>query len=262
MSLKFTALMEKFRAAHPGEPFEIDESWRQGRSTYGGLTAALCLAAVTAEIPDLPPLRSATVSFVGPAAGAVGVAVKLLRRGKSVVFIEAVLSGEKGVVTHCVFAFGATRASEASAMYLPSPRQPAPEDCDIYIPEGLGPVYLQNFETRLAVGARPFSGDDIHDCFVWARHADAAARDYVALMALADVMPPAVTISASTMAPISTVTWLVNFASEKIETREGWYLIRNCAENASEGYSSQEMSIWNADQQLVATMKQSVAIFF
>ena len=44
-------------------------SWSQGRTLYGGMTAALAWAAAGRAFPDLPPLRSVQAAFVGPAAG-------------------------------------------------------------------------------------------------------------------------------------------------------------------------------------------------
>ena len=46
----------------------IPESWMQGRTTYGGLTAALSLQAAMELVDDIP-IRSAQVAFVGPLVG-------------------------------------------------------------------------------------------------------------------------------------------------------------------------------------------------
>ncbi|MEK7264701.1 MAG: acyl-CoA thioesterase domain-containing protein, partial [Pseudomonadota bacterium] len=51
----------------------VAENWLQGRTIYGGMTAALCLEGALRTFPDLPPLRSAQISFVGPAEGEVAV---------------------------------------------------------------------------------------------------------------------------------------------------------------------------------------------
>ncbi|MGD9799873.1 MAG: acyl-CoA thioesterase domain-containing protein, partial [Parvularculaceae bacterium] len=47
----------------------VADNWLQGRTVYGGMTAALCLEAAQRAVPGLPPLRSAQVSFIGPAEG-------------------------------------------------------------------------------------------------------------------------------------------------------------------------------------------------
>ena len=48
---------------------DIPADWAQGRTAYGGLTAALCVEAAALVSSDLPPLRSAQFAFIGPAAG-------------------------------------------------------------------------------------------------------------------------------------------------------------------------------------------------
>ena len=74
----------------------ITENWMQGRTTYGGLSSALCLKAVSNNHTDLPPLRSAQINFTGPVGGLVTIHTKIIRQGKSVSFIQAELIGEKG----------------------------------------------------------------------------------------------------------------------------------------------------------------------
>jgi len=47
--------------------YQLPDSWLQGRTAYGGLTAALALAAAQQSGSEgLPPLRSAQVSFIAP----------------------------------------------------------------------------------------------------------------------------------------------------------------------------------------------------
>jgi acyl-CoA thioesterase len=240
----------------------IPEAWMQGRTTYGGLSAALCLEAALQTFTDLPPLRSATVSFIGPAGGAVEARAKLLRRGKSVSFVEAEVSGEKGLATRCVFAFGGVRESALDQSFTPAPTLPAPEECEAFMPKDVRPAFARHFDTRLAKGARPISGAREHDIFVWVRHKVEGAETLPALLALADMPPPAVLAMFTAPAPISTMTWMVNFLTDRPTTRDGWWLLQSRADNASQGYSSQDMLVWNRDGELVIAGRQSVAIFF
>ena len=60
----------------------IGDAWLQGRTAYGGASAAIALTAIKAAFPDLPPLRSAQIAFVGPLAGEVTATPVLLRRGE------------------------------------------------------------------------------------------------------------------------------------------------------------------------------------
>jgi acyl-CoA thioesterase len=240
----------------------IPEAWMQGRTTYGGLSAALCLETALQSFADLPPLRSATITFIGPAGGPVEGRAKLLRRGKSVTYVEADVSTDQGLATRCVFAFGGARPSALDQSFTPAPALPAPEQCEAFMPEGVGPAFARHFDTRLAKGARPITGAREHDIFVWVRHNEESGETLPALLALADMPPPAVLPMFTAPAPISTMTWMVNVLTDRPATRDGWWLLQSRADNASQGYSSQDMLVWNRDGALVIAGRQNVAIFF
>ena len=260
--MKFTDLTKSAAFADGALSLTIPADWMQGRTTYGGMSAALCLETALRAFPDAPPLRSALVSFIGPAGGAVEGRARMLRQGKSVMFAEADLHGEKGIATRCAFAFGGARPSKFNRTFTPKPDMPPPEACAPFRPPEGGPIgFAHHFDARLAQGARPVSGSKSHDLFVWVRHEDRSAEDMVALLALADMPPPAVLPMFTEFAPISSMTWMVNIVSENLATRDGWWLLESRAENASQGYSSQDMLVWNRDGDLVIAGRQSVAIF-
>ncbi|MEM9014253.1 MAG: thioesterase family protein [Pseudomonadota bacterium] len=240
---------------------EISDDWMQGRTTYGGMSSALCLETAMRVFPDLPPLRSAMVSFIGPAGGKVTGEARILRQGKSVTFVEADLIAEKGLATRAIFVFGAERESRLNDVYVKAPDLPAPDECEMYSPDGFGPGFFRQFDTRLAKGARIFAGADEQDHWLWVRHRDSVATGPVALLALADAPPPAAAPMLSEIAMNSSVTWQVNFIGDGAYDVGDWRLIQTRAEAAAGGYSSQDMSIWNFDRTLLATMRQSVAIF-
>jgi acyl-CoA thioesterase len=79
----FSALLAGIHTSGERCQVHIPEDWQQGRTTFGGLSAALCLAAAGRVIADLPPLRSAQLTFIGPVGGAVEIAPRLLRRGRA-----------------------------------------------------------------------------------------------------------------------------------------------------------------------------------
>mgnify|MGYP003700319829 CR=1 FL=1 len=261
MTTSFSSLIESAALRDGVFSVSIPEGWMQGRTTYGGLSAALCLEAALSEFPDLPPLRSALVSFIGPAGGAVEARAKLLRRGKSVAFVEAELASEAGVATRCNFAFGAGRESALNETFTPAPDMPPPETCDYFVPPDRRPAFTKHFDTRLAKGAMPISGSDEHEFYLWVRHEDPRAEGIVALLALADMPPPAVLPMFREFAPISSMTWMVNVLNANPVSKDGWWLLQSRGENASEGYSSQDMLVWNSDGELVIAGRQSVAIF-
>jgi acyl-CoA thioesterase len=240
----------------------ISDNWMQGRTTYGGLSAALCLQAAYLSYPDLPPLRSASINFIGPTSGEFDVTISILRKGKSVTYINAELTSIKGLATHAVLTFGASRKSRLDRTFTAPPQVPDPKQSEGFQTHGLEPQFLSNFERHLASGAMPVSASDKSEHYIWARHKDQQANNLVALLALADMPPPAVLPMFHEFAPVSSMTWMVNFLSEDISTHEGWWLLRSAAEHARDGYSSQDMQVWNSRGELVITGRQNVAIFY
>ena len=101
----------------------IFDSWMQGRTTFGGLSAALCLEGarrlLTQEVATTQPLRSAMVAFVGPAGGAADVASSFVNQGKRMSFVRSELSCEGSVATSAVFAFGSPRESNFDEVLVP-----------------------------------------------------------------------------------------------------------------------------------------------
>lgn len=243
---------------------EIGEDWRQGRTIYGGLAAALCLEAVLRTLPDLPPLRSAQFAFVGPASGALELRPAELRRGKSTVFAASELHGEAGLATRATFCFGAGRASPLSFAGIAAPPTKPPEDCIEFF-RGAPPMlrFLQHIDGRFVSGGLPFSGAKQPDMTLWLRHRDPALTpSLVSLIALADAPPPAVlTMLDRPGGPISTMTWSIDMLSDEIATQDGWWLLRNAADLAAGGYASQTMTIWNAQGRPTMISRQNVAMF-
>lgn len=261
MGTSFSELIGGAKLSGEKIAFHIPEDWMQGRTTYGGLSAALCLETANRTFSDLPPLRSALVSFIGPAGGDVVGEARILRKGKSVTFVEADILGEKGLATRVVFAFGAKRDSIFETTFAPKPQFKDPEECELYIPEGMGPAFSQRFESRLVSGARPFSGSNEHDHYIWVRHREPNTNSISALIAVADMPPPAVMPMMKEFATISSMSWMMNILTAKPMTTDGWWLLQSRAESAAAGYSSQDMLVWNFDGELVIAGRQSVAVF-
>jgi len=252
----------------------VSENWMQGRTTYGGLSAALCLSAVQKEFDELPPLRSAQINFVGPVGGDISIDVSVMRRGKSVAFISAQMTSEKGLATHAIFCFGVSRESRLNEVFATPVNDlsdiPAPEQSKRFFADRPGPKFSENFECLLAKGGFPLSGSSEFEHYIWVRHKDQHANDLAALIGIADMPPPAVLPMFKEFAPISSMTWMINFAhnnlpdnsAKKPELKNDWWLMRSAGEYAVEGYSSQDMQIWNQAGELIITGRQNVAIFY
>jgi acyl-CoA thioesterase len=240
----------------------LPSDWLQGRTAYGGLSAALCLEAALRSAPDLPPLRSAQFAFVGPASGDLNIKAVTLRRGKSTVFTQVDLEGDHGLAVRGILCFGAARESALAHVDLPIPVIAAAENCPDYFTLPDLPNFMRHFDGRLAAGAKPVTPGAAPEMLVWLRHRDDDAADnFVSLLALADALPPAAMVLFKTMAPISTMTWSIDILTDSTVSQKGWWLTQCKAETANAGYSAQSMVIWDATGLPVLAARQNVAIF-
>lgn len=260
--MNYTDLLGAIENAGPdARRVQVPETWMQGRTAYGGLTAALCLEAARKLAPDLPP-RAVQIAFVGPVNGAVTSKAELLRRGKNAAFVSVRMTGEEGVLADCIMTFGAPRPSSLDFMDLPAPEVPEASDVPPYFRNHKGPAFAQNFDLLIAGGAPPMSGADKADVSIWMRHKDPAAPlDAAALLALADAPPPAAMAMFTEPGRISSMTWMAEFLTETIETDERWFLARHVAQTSRNGYSSQEMVMWNSRREPVMVGRQTIAVF-
>jgi len=241
---------------------DIPGDWGQGRTAYGGLTAALCVEAAGLVSGDLPPLRSAQFAFIGPAAGRLHATPTLLRRGKSTAYIGVDLAGDDGIATRAMLCFGAARPSRLAYDALPAPEVPAPEACAEFFRGGIGPTFAVHFESRLAGGARPFSPAEKPEMMLWMRHCDSGARDRVSgLVALADALPAAALVLFPERAPFSTATWTVDLLVDAPHSDSGWWLLHSVADSAGNGYSTQATTMWNDRGEAVLVARQNVVVF-
>tara|TARA_R110001583_G_C5671045_1_gene411122 strand:+ start:16377 stop:17192 length:816 start_codon:yes stop_codon:yes gene_type:complete len=242
--------------------FHVPDSWMQGRTTYGGLTAALCLEAAMSTSGGRP-IRSAQIAFVGPVSGDVECTATLLREGKNTVFTSVRMIGETGVAAEAIFAFGAHRESSLNFAHLPAPEVTAPDETASFFGDSpKRPAFTRNFNIRLAKGKPPMSGAPDADMSLWMRHKDGAvAPDALSVLALADAPPPAALAMLTGPARISSMTWMAEFLTDDIQTEQGWFLARHVADTSKDGYNSQAMTLWNTSGQPIMIGRQTIAVF-
>jgi acyl-CoA thioesterase len=261
---KFSALTESM--ASIGDTYVINclpADWLQGRTAYGGLSAALCLEATTRCFTDLPPLRSAQFCFVGPATGLLSIKLQMLRRGRSAVHVGAELHAESGLGVRATLCFGTSRPSKLRGAFHPEmPTIAKPDACPDYFSWPNRPNFTNHFDGRLAVGDLPVSKGGNPSMGVWLRHREAGDdTNLVRLLALADALPPAAAVLFEEWAPISTVTWSIQMLTEQPHTESGWWYSNCQAESVEQGYSTQTTTIWSNCGQPILTAQQTIAIF-
>jgi acyl-CoA thioesterase len=238
---------------------DIPEGWMQGRTAYGGLSTTLALAGARRAVVELPPLRSAQITFLGPLAGRVEVTAKLARRGRNSAFVQAEIYSDQGLGLSAMFLFGQTRPSVIDFQDMPMPEALAPEDVAPPVRKSQQKIFTEHLDYR---SARPKGGPRLPDMLRWARLNEREGLDSVTeLLAVGDAQPPAAVSLMTELKPASSINWTINLLTSEPLTRNGWWLLRSSAVLVRDGFSSQSMTVWNRDGTPIAHGLQSVAIF-
>lgn len=273
--MSLTTMLES--AAHGGT-VDVEEGWTQGRAIYGGLTGALLLAAMKGKLRALagstgspvvvPPLRSLTVSFVGPAAtGPVEVEAEVLRVGSNVIQCQATVRQEGTIVATALAAFGRHRESSISvppAHSMPELGDPAAIEPFPYI-EDLTPEFYRFVELRQVGGQIPFSGAEAADLSGWTALREMPERfEEEHLVLLTDAWPPAPIQMLDGFAPGSSLTWTLELVAEvgpDVVPADADLAYAATTDAARDGYAHTHAMVWRPDGELLAISRQTITIF-
>jgi acyl-CoA thioesterase len=236
----------------------IPKSWHQGRTCYGGLSAVIALEAARQSIPDLPPLQSGQVAFIGPLAGEVTVETSLLRRGRNSAFIQATIHADGQIALSCIFIFMAQRDSSIALNAVRAPDFPAPPS-DAQIRSGPPEFFtgqMQYPDKRIELGM------NMPRLASWHRLKEYEGADPLSqLVCIADALPPSAMGLMNEKGVVSSMNWHFNMLTDAPSTKDGWWFLESETHFARNGASSQYMTAWNSEGTPMMTGMQSVAIF-
>ncbi|MFT6577594.1 MAG: acyl-CoA thioesterase [Zhongshania sp.] len=265
--MDFQTLLGSVKATEQANQYTacIDESWLQGRTAFGGLSAALVVKAMLQQIPADRRLRSLAVMFVGPVpAGEHRILLRELRSGGSVTHIQGDMVCEGEVAATVSAAFGKDRQS---AVTLAGPAMPAavaaPENIEaLPFIEGLTPTFTQHFDMRICSGALPFSQAKSADFSLWLRFKESGPADLAALIALAD-MPPMPGLNMIKAPGIgSSLSWYLEFptAVTGADMSDWWYYDYR-SQAAGDGYFNNYATVWGPNGKAVMFSRQVATVF-
>lgn len=241
-------------------PIAIPSNWLQGRTAYGGLSAAMALHLVRQGNGDLPPLKAANISFVGPVTESARFHTEMLRSGKSATQIGVDIRVNEALSMRASFIFGAARASQITHHRAQAPGVDRPEHYPLLAGDAAEIGHFRNFDIRFVTEARPVSGAEVPEMVAWVRLKDAeGVTPEVAMLALGDCLPPASMALFKEPAPISSMQWSMHFPRPAASS--AWFLLRSGSVLAADGYSYQTMEMWDEDGHLALISTQTVAIF-
>ncbi|MBU6268784.1 MAG: thioesterase family protein [Sphingomonadales bacterium] len=259
--MTFASVLASAQPRETGFALAVPTSWHQGRTAYGGFSAALCLAAATQAGDVLPPLRSATFSMIAPVAGDATVSAEIVRRGRNATWAEARIHSGGSLAFTASLVFMGPVASSLHRNDRPVPDDLVPLDSARAVTyTQYTPAFLrEHIDSRHALTPSP---EPRPEMCRWLRLNQRGGLDaMLELVLLGDALPPGVLPLMNPGVPVSTMHWQINLLTAAPQTRDGWYLLRSVGDYAEAGCSSQRMAIWNTDGQPIMAGLQSVALF-
>ncbi|MFA0086868.1 acyl-CoA thioesterase II [Vibrio sp. 10N.286.49.C2] len=244
----------------------IPSSWGQGRTVFGGVSAALLYTAMQSKLNTERELRTLNTNFVGPLLVDVPFhfQVEVLREGKSVSQLSARLIQNDQVVVFQQACFGFERDSKIRVENSNNHIMPSPDELPRFPDVAKGaPNYTAHIDLALARGHLPFTASKDSHSYGWMRFKQAPSVITDAhLICLVDAWPPGVLQMMSQPAPASTMMWNLEFIHphEPVGV-EDWFAYQSHTRQAAQGYAHAEANVWNNVGQLVAISRQSIAIF-
>lgn len=243
---------------------QFSENWSQGRSAFGGLSAAFAVTAMRKKLTQRQTIRSLMVSFIAPVApGKVEVEAHILRQGKNVTQCSANVISHGQVALQAMAAFGNSRVAFKPATkgnkVLPN------RDSGISFSDNAKrlPHFLQYFDGCWIDGGIPFSGNYKPFLNMWVRHKqDVPGFPIEKLVAIADIPPP-VLLSHFDKPPVpaSSLTWSLEFVEAPEEITGEWFYLEFEVDAAADGYTQQSGRIYDELGRLVALTRQCMVYF-
>lgn len=245
---------------------EIPGDWAQGRTCYGGLSAALLYHAIRQKVSDDRVMRSFTCNFVGPllVETPFTISVQVLREGKSATQVIAQALQGDAVSLMCQATFGVARESKVVVNSSDNHAMPLPKKAK-FIPQipKVTPKFLRHFDLAIDDGGLPFTGSKKHHVHGWMRYKQAPQSFTDShLIGIIDAWPPTILQMLRWPTPASTMSWNVEFIHPHTSFQpDEWFAYQATTRQAADGYGHTEANIWDQQGELVAISRQLVTVF-
>lgn len=243
----------------------VPPAWMQGRTSFGGIAAAVGLRALCDVEEDGRPPRTVHTSFFAPVrAEPARVTARIIRRGRFVTHARAEIEQGDTMTTQVVATFAHDRPSKVQVEPDRVPDRPAPETlAELPYIEGVSPRFVRKFAFRWTDGGMPFSGTTEARLGGWCRHrTHPGPNRHAAVLGLIDAWPSPFVSMLTRPAPASSVTWTTNFYTVPAAIEpHAWWWYGSAAVAAADGYGGMRGSLYTPQGALCATVEQLVAVF-
>lgn len=240
-------------------------NWCQGRTAFGGLSAAIAVQNMKHQLDEPRRLLSVSVNFVGPLLEGTPftVSTTILRSGKNATQMQTQLV-QSGQV--CLIAIGCFGKDRESAIAVSNNERPSLQEVDtaavLPYQEGVMPAFFQHVALNAQQGALPFSGAASSNLGGWMKFKQQNANmNELHVLALADAWPPTLLQMCKAPSPASSMSWYIEFLSDIDLSSQSWLGFEAITHNSNNGYGIEDAKIWTQDGKLAALSRQTVAVF-
>ena len=237
---------------------ELHERWSSLVGIHGGYTAAIVANAMAAAVDDPSrALRAFATQFAAvPRPGPVDIEVSVERTGKSMTTTSARLlqDGRLLQVAHAV-----SSPARSGIVYDDHvrPRDPDPGDTPPFVPPG-GVGHFRNVVVRLDPDVIPFGGGDEAWVAAWIRPLEDEPIDAAWVVAMCDLLPPAVFSRATGPVKAASIEYVVHLATSDIALPRRGYVYLSCRSPLSyEGFAVEDATMWGPDGRVLAVARQT-----
>lgn len=242
----------------------FSENWAQGRSAFGGISAAFAVTAMRKQLNTPQPLRSLMVSFIAPLPpGEISVNAKTQRQGKNVTQCSADVIAGDVVCLQAMAVFGKPRDAFRAPILVAADPIPRDKGIPFHNHEKRLPRFLQYFDGCWLDGGIPFSGNFKPELKLWVRHkSDLSDFPLEKIVTIADIPPPVI-LSHFTQptVPSSSLSWSLEFVVEPESITGEWFYLEFNTEAAADGYTQQSGKIFDESGRLCALSRQCMVYF-
>lgn len=237
---------------------ELHDRWSSLIGIHGGYSAAIVVRAIETAVGDpARALRTVAVQFAAvPDPGPVEVEVTVERSGRSMTTTSARLfqAGRLLQVAHAVSSPPWPGLAYDDHVRR---RDADPGDTPIFVPP-VGIAHFQNAEVRLDPDVVPFGGGDEAWVAAWLRPVSGEAIDAAWLVAMCDMLPPAVFSRTTGPVKAATIEYVVHMATGEPRLGADEHVYLACRSPlSSEGFAVEDATMWGPDGQVLAVARQT-----
>jgi acyl-CoA thioesterase len=167
-----SSVIEQIEQTQTHATLSVAKTWAQGRTLYGGISAALIFSGMRQLVPQDKLIRALNVSFVGPieADKPFTIELTILREGKNATQVQGKITQDEKPAVVVLASFGIARTSKVEVINESTHSMQVPKKPDFIPPiPKVVPSFLGHFDLVKERGGWPFTASKDSQIHGWMR---------------------------------------------------------------------------------------------